>query len=244
MKTMQMTKGQEIGHHAQSPIAEGQHMTLRTLQIDDRLFQYVLDHSLREDRAQTALREATRTHPHAGMQISPDQGQFMGMLIKLLGARHTIEIGTFTGYSALTVALALPDDGRVLACDISDEYTCIGRPYWKQAGVEHKIDLVLAPALQTLDARLSAGEAASYDFAFIDADKSNYDNYYERCLKLVRAGGLIAFDNTLWGGAVARTAEDADTAALQMLNAKLHRDERVDLALLTVGDGLTLVRKR
>ena len=244
MKTMQVTKGQEIGHHAQFPIAEGQHTTLRTVQIDDRLFQYVLDHSLREDPAQAALREVTRTHPHAGMQISPDQGQFMALLIKLLGARRTIEIGTFTGYSALTVALALPDDGRVLSCDISDECTRIGRPYWKQAGVEHKIDLVLAPALQTLDARLSAGEAESYDFAFIDADKSNYDNYYERCLKLVRAGGLIAFDNMLWGGAVARAAEDADTAALQMLNAKLHRDERVDLALLTVGDGLTLVRKR
>jgi predicted O-methyltransferase YrrM len=223
---------------------EGPTMTLRTLQIDDTLFQYLLDHTLREHPAQTALRGATRTHPHAGMQISPDQGQFMALLVKLLGARHTIEIGTFTGYSALTVALALPDDGRVLACDISDEYTRIGRPFWKQAGVEHKIELVLAPAQQTLDARLAAGEAASYDFAFIDADKSNYDAYYERCLGLVRAGGLIAFDNTLWGGAVARAAKDADTAALQALNTKLHRDERVDLALLTVGDGLTLARKR
>jgi caffeoyl-CoA O-methyltransferase len=219
-------------------------MSLRTVQIDERLFDYVIDHSLREHPTQAALREATRTHPHAGMQISPDQGQFMALLIKLLGARRTIEIGTFTGYSALTVALALPDDGHILACDISDDFTRVGRPFWKQAGVEHKIDLVLAPALQTLDARLAAGEAASYDFAFIDADKSNYDPYYERCLNLVCSGGLIAFDNTLWGGAVAHPAQDADTAALQILNEKLHHDERVDLALLTVGDGLTLVRKR
>ena len=163
-------------------------MSLRTLQIDDQLFQYVLAHSVREHPAQAALREATRSHPHAGMQISADQGQFMALLVKLRGARRTIEIGTFTGYSALAVALALPDDGRVLACDISDEFTRIGRPFWQQAGVAHKIELVLAPALETLDARLAAGEAGRYDFAFIDADKSNYDPYYERCLALVRAG--------------------------------------------------------
>ena len=219
-------------------------MTLRTVPIDDRLFGYVLAHSLREHPAQAALREATRTHAHAGMQISPDQGQFMALLIRLLGARRAIEIGTFTGYSALTVALALPEQGHLLACDISDEYTRVGRPFWRQAGVEHKIELVLAPALQTLDARLAAGAAESYDFAFIDADKANYDAYYERCLRLIRPGGLIAFDNMLWGGSVARPATDADTAALQALNAKLHRDERIDHALLTVGDGLALARKR
>ena len=219
-------------------------MSLRTLPIDETLVEYVLAHGAREHPAQIALREATRSHPHAGMQIGADQGQFMALLIKLLGARRTIEIGTFTGYSALAVALALPADGRVLACDISDEYTRIGRPYWQQAGVEHKIELVLAPAQQTLDARLAAGEAGSYDFAFIDADKANYDAYYERCLPLLRAGGLIAFDNMLWGGAVARPARDADTDALQALNAKLQRDERIDHALLTVGDGLALARKR
>jgi len=219
-------------------------MTLRTVAIDDTLFEYVLAQSLREHPAQAALREATRTHPHAGMQISPDQGQFMALLVKLLGARRTLEIGTFTGYSALAVALALPDDGRLLACDISDEYTRIGQPFWQQAGVAHKIELVLAPALQTLDVRLAGGEALSYDFAFIDADKANYDGYFERCLKLLRPGGLIALDNMLWGGAVARPAHDADTTALQALNRKLHHDPRIDVSLLTVGDGLTLARKR
>jgi len=218
-------------------------MSLRTLQIDEPLFDYLLAHSLREHPAQAALREATRTHRHAGMQISPDQGQFMALLVKLIGARRTIEVGTFTGYSALAVALALPEEGRVLACDVSDEYTRVGRPFWQQAGVAHKIDLVLAPALQTLDARLAAGEAGGYDFAFIDADKANYDAYYERCLQLLRPGGLIALDNMLWGGAVARPAKDADTAALQALNAKLRDDTRVDVSLLTIGDGLALARK-
>ena len=219
-------------------------MTLRTIQIDDHLFEYLLAQSLREVPAQAALREATRTHPHAGMQISPDQGQFMALLVKLMGARRTIEVGTFTGSSALTVALALPQEGHVLACDISDEYARVGRPFWQQAGVAHKLELVIAPALQTLDARLAAGEAGTHDFAFIDADKANYDLYYERCLTLLRAGGLIALDNMLWSGAVAHPAKTADTAALQQLNAKLHRDERIDLTLLTVGDGLTLARKR
>jgi predicted O-methyltransferase YrrM len=217
---------------------------MRTLRIDDTLVRYIDDHALREHPAQAALREATRKHPHGGMQIGPDQGQLMALLVKLIGAQRAIEIGTFTGYSALTVALALPADGRLLACDISDAYTRVGKPFWKQAGVEHKIDLVLGPALATLDARLAAGEAGRYDFAFIDADKSNYDGYYERCLKLLRIGGLIAFDNMLWSGAVAKPSKDADTRALQALNDKLHGDERIDVALLTVGDGLTLARKR
>lgn len=219
-------------------------MSRRTIDLDDTLYQYLLDHSLREHPAQAALREATRTHPQAQMQISPEQGQFMALLVWLMGARNTIEVGVFTGYSTLSVALALPDDGRILACDISDEYTRVGKPYWEQAGVAGKIDLQLAPALQTLDAHIAAGEAGQYDFAFIDADKSGYDGYYERCLELLRAGGLIAIDNVLWSGRVAIPADDEDTAALQALNDKLHRDERVDLAMLPIGDGLTLARKR
>ncbi|HEY3520315.1 MAG TPA: class I SAM-dependent methyltransferase [Rhodanobacteraceae bacterium] len=219
-------------------------MSSRTLNLDDALYDYLLAHSLRGHPEQAALREATRTHPRARMQISPEQGQFMALLVKLLGARRCIEIGVFTGYSALSVALALPEDGRILACDISDEYTCIGKPYWQRAGVAHKIDLQLAPAIETLDARLQAGEAGTYDFAFIDADKIGYDAYYECCLKLLRAGGLIAIDNVLWGGDVARPAKDEDTRALQALNDKLHRDERIDLAMLPIGDGLTLAAKR
>jgi predicted O-methyltransferase YrrM len=219
-------------------------MSRRTLILDDTLYDYVLGHSLREHPAQVALRDATSTHPYAGMQISPEQGQFMALLVRLVGARHAIEIGVFTGYSALTVALALPADGRLLACDISDEYTRIGRPYWDAAGVAHKIDLQLAPALTTLDARLAAGAAGQYDFVFIDADKTGYDTYYERSLTLLRPGGLIAIDNVLWSGSVARAATDADTAALQALNTKLHQDERIDLSLLPISDGLTLARKR
>ncbi len=219
-------------------------MSRRTLNLDEHLYRYVLDVSLREHAELAALREATRTHPRANMQIAPEQGQFLALLVKLLGARRTIEIGVFTGYSALAVALALPADGRILACDVSDEYTSVARPYWQRAGVAHKIELVIAPALQTLDARLAAGEADGHDFAFIDADKTNYDAYYERCLRLLRTGGLIAFDNTLWSGRVADAARDEDTAALQALNRKLHADTRIDLSLLPIGDGLTLARKR
>ncbi len=219
-------------------------MSRRSLNVDDVLHAYLLDRSLREHPAQLALREATAAHPYAGMQISPEQGQFMALLVKLLGARRALEIGVFTGYSALSVALALPDDGTLLACDISDEYTRVGRPFWEGAGVAGKIDLQLGPAIATLDARLAAGEAGRYDFAFIDADKQGYDAYYERCLLLLRAGGLIAIDNTLWSGKVAHPASDADTVALQALNAKLHDDQRIDLSLLPIGDGLTLARKR
>jgi Predicted O-methyltransferase len=219
-------------------------MSNRSLNLDDTLYDYLLAHSLREHPEQAALREATRSHPRARMQISPEQGQFMALLVKLLGARHTLEIGVFTGYSALSVALALPADGRILACDISEEYTRIGRRYWERAGVAHKIDLRLAPALETLDAELAAGASGRYDFAFIDADKTGYADYYERCLQLLRPGGLIAIDNVLWSGAVAQPAQGDDTRALQALNQRLHDDERIDLSMLPVGDGLTLARKR
>ena len=221
-------------------------MSRRTLALDDRLYDYVVQHN-REHPELAKLREATATHPRAGMQISPEQGALLQVLVKLIGARRTIEIGVFTGYSALAVALALPPDGRILACDISDEFTQVGRPYWERAGVADRIELVLEPALHTLDARLAMGESGCYDFAFIDADKASYDGYYERCLKLLRAGGLIAIDNVLWSGRVAQAVDasaDPDTAALQWLNAKLQRDERIDLALLPIGDGLTLARKR
>jgi predicted O-methyltransferase YrrM len=219
-------------------------MPERFLQLDATLYRYVLEHSLREHPALAALREATRPHPHAGMQISPEQGQLMALLVRLIGARRTIEIGVFTGYSALAVALALPEDGRVLACDNNEQYTRVGRPYWEQARVAHKIDLRLAPALATLDEAIAAGEAGRFDFAFIDADKTAYDAYYERCLRLVRTGGLIALDNTLWYGRVAQRSDDPDTLALQALNDKLHADARIDLALLPFSDGLTLARKR
>jgi predicted O-methyltransferase YrrM len=219
-------------------------MAFKILPITDDIYRYVLDHSLREHPAQTALREATRSHPHAMMQIAPEQGALMAMLVKLMGARRTIEVGVFTGYSALTVALALPAGGRVLACDVSADYTRIGKPFWQQAGVADRIDLRLAPAIQTLDACVAAGECGAYDFAFIDADKSSYDAYYERCLQLLRPGGLIMIDNTLWGGDVARPAQTPDTRALQVLNDKLQHDERIDLCMLPFCDGVTLVRKR
>ena len=219
-------------------------MNTRTISLDARLYEYLTKHSVREHPVLAELREATLTQKHAGMQIAPDQGQLMALLVKLINARRTIEIGVFTGYSSLAVALALPDDGRILACDISDEYTQVARKFWQRAGVADKITLVLAPALQTLDARLAAGEAGAYDFAFIDADKTGYDGYYERCLRLLRPGGLITVDNVLWGGSVAHEAKDADTKALQAFNTKLHADQRVDVAMLPVGDGLTLARKR
>jgi predicted O-methyltransferase YrrM len=217
----------------------------QTLGLDARLYEYLLSASLREPPALARLRAETAAHPRAGMQISPEQGQFMQLLLKLIGARRVVEVGVFTGYSSLAMALALPGDGRILACDISEEYTAIARRHWAEAGVSHKLELVIAPALATLEARLAAGEAGSYDFAFIDADKGGYPDYYERLLELLRPGGLIAVDNTLWSGAVADPADQsADTVALRAFNAQLHRDERVDLALLPIGDGLTLARRR
>ena len=219
-------------------------MSRRTLLADEALYDYALAHTLREHPEQTALREATASHRLAMMQIAPEQGQFMALLAKTIGARHAIEIGVFTGYSALSVALALPEGGRLVACDISDENVKIGIPFWRRAGVADKIDVRIAPAAETLRAMLAAGEAGHHDFVFIDADKVSYDIYYELALSLLRPGGLVVIDNTLWGGAVARAADSADTRALQALNAKVHRDERVDMVLLPFSDGVTLARKR
>ncbi len=219
-------------------------MNTRTITLDDRTYEYLVDHSVREHPVLAELREATRNHKHAGMQIAPDQAQFMALLARLVGARKTIEVGVFTGYSSLAIALALPPDGRMLACDVSDEYTKVARTYWARAGVAEKIELVLAPAAETLAARVARGETGTYDFAFIDADKIGYDRYYELCLALLRPGGLICVDNVLWSGAVARKADDADTRALQAFNDKVVKDERVDVAMVPVGDGVTLARKR
>jgi predicted O-methyltransferase YrrM len=220
-------------------------VTDRRLQITDELHRYLVDHSVREPAVLARLRTATASLPQAQMQIGPEQGQLMALLAKLVGAKRCIEVGVFTGYSSLAVALALPEDGRILACDVSEQWTAIARRFWREAGVERKIELKLQPAVRTLEDLLAAGETGRYDFAFVDADKPAYDTYYELLLKLLRPGGLMALDNTLWSGAVADPDErEPNTVALRALNEKLHRDERIDLSLLPVGDGLTLARKR
>lgn len=220
-------------------------MSSRSAFLPDGIEDYILQTTLRDHPVMRDLRDATAKHAHARMQTGADQVQFIQLLVRLTGARRCIEVGVFTGYSALGVALALPEDGKLVACDVSEEYTAIGRPFWRRAGVENKIDLYLAPASATLDTLIAAGQAGHFDFAYIDADKSNYDAYYERCLTLLRTNGVIAIDNVLWSGAVADPAQtDPDTAALRALNAKIGRDERVDASLLSIGDGLTIVRKR
>jgi len=220
-------------------------MTDRRLTITDDIHRYLLEHSVREPEVLARLRAATAGLPQAAMQIGPEQGQLMALLAKLVGAKRCIEVGVFTGYSSLAVALALPEDGRILACDVSEEWTTIARRFWREAGVEHKIELQLQPAVRTLEQLLAQGEAGRYDFAFVDADKPAYDTYYELLLQLLRTGGLMALDNTLWSGAVANPHErEPNAAALRALNDKLHRDERIDLSLLPIGDGLTLARKR
>jgi predicted O-methyltransferase YrrM len=217
----------------------------RNVGLSDNVYKYLVDHSVREHPVLAALRAETAKLPHAGMQIGPDQGQFMALLARLIGARRCIEVGVFTGYSSLAVALALPPDGLIVACDVSEEWTAIARRYWERGGVAHKIDLHIAPATSTLDALLLQGQAGTFDLAFIDADKTNYLAYYERALQLLRPGGLVLIDNTLWSGRVADPAvNDPDTVALREFNTALLRDERVDLSLLPVGDGLTLALKR
>lgn len=213
--------------------------------LADRLFDYMLRQGVREHPVLARLRAETAKMPMGGMQIGPAQGALMALLVQAIGARRTLEIGVFTGYSSLAVALALPADGRVVACDVSAEYTSVARRAWAEAGVADKIDLRLAPALDTLDALVAAGEAGRFDFAFIDADKANYDAYYERALALLRPGGLVAVDNVFWGGAVADPKRrDADTRAIRGLNAKIAADPRVTMAMLPIADGVTLALKR
>lgn len=220
-------------------------MSNRTISLDDRLYDYLLKVSSREPGILRRLRAETLTLPSAGMQIAPEQGQFMMLLVQLMGAERILEVGTFTGYSTLCMALSLPPEGRIVACDVSEEWTQIARRYWSEAGVADRIDLRLAPASETMESLLADDQDETFDFVFIDADKENYLGYYETALELVRPGGLIAVDNVLWGGSVADfTKQDKDTEAIRLLNDTLHRDRRVDLSLVPIGDGLTLARKR
>lgn len=220
-------------------------MSNQTLGLAPALYDYLLAASLRESPILAELRRVTASHPMAQMQIAPEQGQFMALLVRLLQAKRTLEVGVFTGYSALAVALALPEEGRVVACDVSEDDTTIARSFWEKAGVAHKIDLRIAPATETLDRLLQDGAAESFDFAFIDADKSSYLTYYEQVLRLVRPGGLIAIDNVLWSGRVADpTVQDNRTEKIRAFNAHLLADDRVDISLVPIADGLTLALKR
>lgn len=221
-------------------------MSRRTIQMTDHLHDYILATAVREHPVQRKLRAATaELGGPAGMQIAPEQGALMRLLVELTGTRRMIEVGTFTGYSALSCALAMPPDGRLVACDVSAEWTAIARRHWAEAGMADRIDLRLGPALATLDGLLSEGCADGFDMAFIDADKENYDGYYERCLRLVRPGGLIMADNTLWNGSVADPGDQRPaTAALRAFNEKLGRDDRVTVSMVPIGDGLTLARRR
>jgi len=219
-------------------------MANRTLSLSDALHAYLVEHSVREPDILRRLRAETAQDSMSMMQISPEQGQFMQLLVRLMNARQCLEVGVFTGYSSLAIALALPTDGRITACDVSEKWTAIARKYWQEAGVGHKIKLHLAPALETLDQLIASGQTGRFDFVFIDADKVNYVNYYERALVLARTGGLIAIDNTLWGGQVADMASQSeDTQAIRRLNDKIRLDSRVQIALLPIGDGLTLALK-
>jgi caffeoyl-CoA O-methyltransferase len=220
-------------------------MANKTIGISDELAAYVVKVGTREPDILARLREETAAIPQHGMQIAPEEGAFLALMVELIGARRCIEVGTFTGYSSTAIALALPQDGQLVCCDVSEEWTSLASKYWDEAGVADKIDLRIAPAAETLDQLLADGEEDGFDFAFIDADKAGYDGYYERLLRLVRRGGLIALDNTLWSGKVLnQDADDEDTRELQALNTKLADDERITLCLLPVADGVTLARRR
>lgn len=220
-------------------------MSSRSLGLSDAVHGYLLDSVISESELQRELRRETAQLPRAGMQISPEQGRFMAWLVQLIGARRCLEVGVFTGYSALTVAMALPEDGSLVACDIDATTTAVARRYFERAGVASKIDLVIAPAARTLDALLAGGQRGTFDFAFVDAEKTGYPGYYEQCLALLRQGGVMAFDNALWGGKVADPAvTDADTQAIRALIERARGDARVDASLIPIGDGLLLLRKR
>ena len=220
-------------------------MTATTIGLPDDIHAYVLRWGLREPDILARLREETAGHPRSSMQIAPEQGAVLGLLVELLGARRCLEIGTFTGYSSLAVALSLPDDGRIVCCDVSDEYTSVARRYWAEAGVADRVELRLGPAVDTLDAMLAEGAAGTFDLAFIDADKGGYPAYWERCVELVRSGGVIAVDNVLWSGRVADpSADDADTRTLRRVNETVAADPRVRHVLLAIADGMTIARKR
>lgn len=229
-------------------------MEKNDIQISKELYEYMLSTSLREHDSLRGLREVTAKDPSAIMQIPPEQGQFMALLVKILGARKALEIGTYTGYSTLSIALAMPDNSITVTCDINSEWANIGRNYWKEAGVENKIDLRIGPALDTLDGLINEGQENTFDFAFIDADKINYDGYYERSLTLLRPGGLVAIDNVFLFGSVVdpelldedlkTRISDSDILAIRLLNEKIKHDVRVDLSMLPIADGLTLARKK
>ncbi|XP_032808089.1 catechol O-methyltransferase domain-containing protein 1 isoform X1 [Petromyzon marinus] len=213
--------------------------------VSNSMMEYIISRSLREHPALEKLRNCTMQHPASGMMVACEQSQLMANLLRLIGGKKAIEVGVYTGYNTLSIALALPDDGKIVACDITEEFPNIGKPYWKEAGVEHKIDLRIKPASATLDDLLAAGEEGTYDFAFIDADKEGYVSYYEKCLRLIRKGGIVAIDNVIWGGSVLNPRkDDEETMSICRLNDKLKDDQRVDISMLTIGDGLTLAFKR
>lgn len=220
-------------------------MSPKSVSMSDQLHNYLVEQGMREPPVLAELRERTSQHPQAGMLLAPEQGQLMGLLLQLLGAKRTLDVGTFTGYSSLVAALNLPADGQVIACDVNASDTDIAREFWDKAEVADKVDLRLAPAIETLDNLLENGEAASFDFAFIDADKGNYISYFQRCLELVRQGGIIAVDNTLWSGRVADSDNNQNsTQNIRAFNSYVHGEVRVEMVLLPIGDGLTLTRKK